>query len=153
MQHHHLVRCEENPILQLNKIDLREVRRTAGEYRPAFPIQRLVLVTDPDVLAEALRAVDLVVTDAQVVSRDPDHGAFGSEGIVLKGSLCELIAFIGRQVLQFVLDSGKEGLCMAFAVREGSLVFYILGHIFAHSLDARQGRGRVSSKVLGTLPR
>lgn len=92
-------------------------------------------------LAEALRTVDLIITDAQVVSRDPDNGAFGPEGIVLEGSLCELIALVRRQVLQFVLDSRKEGLCLAFVVREGSLVFYILGHVLAHSLDAWQGGG------------
>lgn len=95
------------PHLQLNKINFRKVRRTASKYRPTFTIQRLVFVTDPDVFTEALRAVDLVVTDSQVVPGDPDHGAFGPEGIVLEGSLCELIAFVGREILQFVLDSGK----------------------------------------------
>ena len=80
--------------LQLNEINLREIWRTATEYRPTFTIQRLVFIANPNVFAEPLRSVYLVVTDSQIIARDPNHGAFGPQRVVLEGALDQLIAFI-----------------------------------------------------------
>ena len=60
---------------QLNQVNFRKIRRTATEYRSDLAIQRLVLVTDPDMLAEPLRPINLVVADPEVVARYPYHRA------------------------------------------------------------------------------
>jgi hypothetical protein len=59
----------------------------------------LVLVADPDVLAESLSAVHLVVTNSKVIARDPDDRTLGTQGIMLEGSLDKLITFVGREIL------------------------------------------------------
>lgn len=96
---------------QLDEIHLGKVWRTATEDRPALAIQRLVLVTDPDVLGEALCPVDLVVTDSQIVAGDPDDRPFRSECLVLEGALYQLIALVWCEILQLVSNSSKE--CVA----------------------------------------
>ena len=70
-------------------------------------------------LTEPLRAVDLVVADAQLVARDPDDGSFGAESGVLEGALDELVALGGRKVFDFVGEAREEGVVGALALRVG----------------------------------
>jgi uncharacterized protein (DUF1499 family) len=60
----------------LYEVNFRKVRRTAAEYRSILAIQGLIFITDPDMLAEPLSAVDLVVADAEIITRNPNHRAF-----------------------------------------------------------------------------
>jgi hypothetical protein len=63
-------------LLQLYKVDFRKVGRTATEYRSILAIQGLIFIANPDMLAEPLSAVDLIVADAEIIAGDPNHRTF-----------------------------------------------------------------------------
>jgi hypothetical protein len=73
--------------LQLDQVNLRKVGRTSTEYCPALPIKCLVFIADPDMFAESLCPVDLVIADTDVITRNPNHGPFSTESLVLESAL------------------------------------------------------------------
>lgn len=97
-------------MLKLDQVHLREIWWTAAKDGSALAVQCLVLVTDPNVLAEPLCAVDLVITNANVVSWDPNHGPLGAESFMLEGSLHQLITLLRCEIFQFVVNTREESM-------------------------------------------
>lgn len=132
---------------QLNQVHLGEVGWTATEDRPALAIQRLVLVADPDMLAESLCSVDFVVADPEIITRDPNDGALSAKGLVLECTLHQLVALVGGEILQFIVNTCKER--MPHCLRRWPLVLGIVSHLLSQSLDGRAGVGRIDTEIFG----
>src|SRR5438046_951903 len=89
---------------QLDQIELRKVRRASPIHYPTLAIEACILIADPYVFAEPLRAIDLIVADSQIISGYPDDRSLGPESFVLEGSLHELVSFVRCEVFDLVVD-------------------------------------------------
>ena len=103
--------CSADQIrLELDQVHLTEIRRCATEHATTLGIQSLANIADPEVVAEVSHPMHFVVTNAQFITRNPDHWSAGTQRTVLKGPLHQLVTFIRGQVLQLVVDACEESI-------------------------------------------
>src|SRR5271163_508071 len=94
-----------NPQSQLDQIHLREVRRRTTIHSLPFAIQTLPDVTNPQVLAESTHSPNFIITDTQLISRDPDDWPRRSERDMLECALHEGVPLLWCQVFQLVTNT------------------------------------------------
>ena len=109
---------------QLNKIDLRKIRRRPTIHTPPPGIQPLPNITNPNTLTEASQPPHLIITDPQLVPGQPDDRPPRAHGRVLKGALHQHVALVWAEVLELVVQAGEEGL--GELVARQSLGFHVL---------------------------
>ncbi|RKK27647.1 hypothetical protein BFJ66_g976 [Fusarium oxysporum f. sp. cepae] len=107
-------------LIIVDQINFGEIRGCSAINYSNLAVEGRALVTDPDVLAVCLCSTDLVIANAKVVVRNPDSRPTGPKSFVLERVPNERISLPGCKVLDFVMNTAKEG----FA--NGKLSFDIL---------------------------
>ena len=117
--------------LHLNVLKRVTIWRQALVHDFTPRIQSRIHTRDPDFIRKRTRPPDLVISDTQLVMRDPDSWLNGAGGRVLETPLDELLAGLGLQVDELVVDvveevGGGHGLVLHVADGRGDVVEAVL---------------------------